>query len=401
MLSRNALTLRSSTEAMNLMLSKIAAASFGQVIAILLVGWCFYSFEGGSFALYIWSFIMILFMISRYISTKKVVSCINAAMLDMAKVQKNFYHFYLNVFLTGLFWGIGLSYFILEAPDNFKLFAFGLAAFIAASGILTLATSFAAYALFVIPMVGIVAVTFLTQGSTVFLISGITSFVGMIYLLYSAFIHAKNFEAITLHTQRIEQTELDLIHALGKAAEYRDEETGNHTLRMSYACYLVSKAYGMPEDQAKRLSKAATMHDIGKIGIPDHILLKPGKLTVEEFELMKTHPNIGLSILGVSDSALIQTARIIIENHHERWDGAGYPNKLSGENIPIEGRIAAVCDVFDALISERPYKKPWPYEKALEYLLENKGTHFDPDVVDAFHACYPDVVKNAIKYSDA
>ena len=185
-------------------------------------------------------------------------------------------------------------------------------------------------------------------------------------------------------TQELYDTRLEIIFRLGRAAEYRDNETGMHIKRMSHYCKAIAKAIGMDKKQCALILHASPMHDVGKIGIPDNILLKPGKLEPKEFEIMKTHTTIGEKLLSGDNFEELELARIIALTHHERWDGAGYPNGLAGENIPIEGRIAAVGDVFDALISERPYKKAWPVDKAVNLMKEGNGTQFDPEIIKIF-----------------
>lgn len=185
-------------------------------------------------------------------------------------------------------------------------------------------------------------------------------------------------------TRQLEQSRLEIINRLGRAAEYKDNETGNHILRMSHFAQMLARAAGLGEEQADNILLAAPMHDIGKIGIPDKILLKPGKLDPDEWEIMKTHVTIGADLLDGTDIPLLIMARNIALSHHEKWDGSGYPNGLAGEAIPIEGRICAICDVFDALTSERPYKKAWPVEEAIAFLRQQKGRHFDPRLVDLF-----------------
>jgi len=176
-------------------------------------------------------------------------------------------------------------------------------------------------------------------------------------------------------------THIDLIQRLGRAAEYKDNETGLHVQRVSYYSKIIALAYGYNEQVADELMMAAPMHDLGKIGISDSILLKPGKLTADEYEIMKNHTHIGAEILSNPKSHLIELAHSVAISHHEKWDGTGYPYGLSGENIPIEGRIVALADVFDALTSERPYKKSWSIEDALEHIKEQSGLHFDPYLV--------------------
>jgi len=185
-------------------------------------------------------------------------------------------------------------------------------------------------------------------------------------------------------TQELEDTRLEVVRRLGRAAEYKDNETGMHVVRMSKIAQLLAVAVGMSDDDAKLLLHASPMHDIGKIGIPDGILLKPGKLDADEWETMKTHTRIGAEILGDHPYPLMQMARIVALTHHEKWDGSGYPKGLEGENIPLVGRITAVADVFDALLSERPYKNAWPLDDAIAFIKEQSGQHFDPTIVEQF-----------------
>jgi putative two-component system response regulator len=177
---------------------------------------------------------------------------------------------------------------------------------------------------------------------------------------------------------------LETLRRLSQAAEYKDEETAQHIERMSRYCALLAEKLGMDEVEVDLLLHASPMHDIGKIGIPDSILLKPGPLTAEEWEIMKTHTMIGAGILDSPSSDYLEHGRVIALTHHERWDGSGYPRGLSGEDIPLYGRICAVADVFDALTSKRPYKQPYPNEKALRIMREGRGTHFDPAILDLF-----------------
>jgi putative two-component system response regulator len=186
-------------------------------------------------------------------------------------------------------------------------------------------------------------------------------------------------------TRELEETRIEIIRRLGRAAEYRDNETGMHVMRMSQCCHRLAIAAGIPAGQAEILQLAAPMHDIGKIGIPDRILLKPGKLDAEEWAIMQRHVQIGAEIIGKHQSPLLDVARTVALTHHERWDGKGYPLGLVGEVIPIEGRIAAICDVYDALRSVRPYKQAWPQEKAIALIVEQSGLAFDPALVKLFH----------------
>lgn len=194
-------------------------------------------------------------------------------------------------------------------------------------------------------------------------------------------------------TYELEQSRLEIIKRLGLAAEYKDNETGQHILRMSEFSRMLAKAAGLSDFDAETILHAAPMHDIGKIGIPDYVLLKPGKLNAEEWEIMKTHVTIGERILSGSDFPLMIVAKNIALTHHEKWDGTGYPQGLKGKDIPIEGRICALCDVFDALASDRPYKKAWPTEEIMEYIKEQSGRHFDPDLVTLFEGILDQVLE--------
>lgn len=185
-----------------------------------------------------------------------------------------------------------------------------------------------------------------------------------------------------VQAEELKKTRLQVIQTLGRASEYKDNETGLHVIRMSHYSYILAKAYGLSEQQSEEILHAAPMHDLGKIGIPDSIMLKPGKLTTEEFEIIKTHPEIGAEILGDDESSLIRLAKSVALTHHEKWDGSGYPKGLAGEDIPLEGRIVALADVFDALTSKRPYKEAWSVDEAMDFITEQSGKHFQPELVN-------------------
>ena len=182
-------------------------------------------------------------------------------------------------------------------------------------------------------------------------------------------------------TRDLEAFQIEALTRLAVLGEFRDTDTGEHTVRVGDMAARLARSLGLDEDWVERLRLAARLHDIGKVGIPDTILLKPGPLTPAEFEIMKTHTTIGASILAGSASPLVQMAEEVALNHHERWDGTGYPNGRVSEEIPLTGRITTVADVFDALTSERPYKKAWPVEEAVRYIAQASGTQFDPTIV--------------------
>ncbi len=201
--------------------------------------------------------------------------------------------------------------------------------------------------------------------------------------------------------RQLEQTHLVMLQQLGRAADYRDNETGMHIVRVGNFSKLLGLASGFLESHAELLMYASMMHDIGKIGIPDHILLKPGKLTEEEFEVIKKHPEIGAQIIGEHNAEVLKMAKQIALGHHEKWNGQGYPHGLSGEDIPVVGRIVAIADVFDALTCVRPYKRAWPIESALELIRNEAGRHFDPGLVKLFLDMETELRRIATEYSDA
>ena len=229
--------------------------------------------------------------------------------------------------------------------------------------------------------------------------------------------------AVRMRTAELEASRQDIIHCLARAAEFRDDDTGQHVLRVGRYAGLIAGALGFSEIEVDQISQAAQLHDIGKIGIPDALLLKEGKLDPDEYERMQKHTcigkrvierlpphqwdelrrhvQIGAQILDIPRSPVLQMAARIALTHHEWWDGTGYPLGLAGEDIPLEGRITAVADVFDALSSKRPYKQPFPRERCFQIITEERGTHFDPRVVDAFFSMREAIVQTQIELSDA
>ncbi len=234
--------------------------------------------------------------------------------------------------------------------------------------------------------------------------AGATDFIGKPIDPYECRVRCRNLLSLRLHqkvvhgrahsleqaviaaTAQIEERERETLYRLAKAGEYRDSDTGNHVLRMAKYARLIAEYLGLASERCELIEIAAPMHDIGKIGIPDNILLKPGKLTPQEYKVMKQHPLIGHRMLHDSHSKFIVLAAEISLGHHEKFDGTGYPHGLAGKAIPLESRIVAVADVFDALTSARPYKSAWSNDQALEFILTHKNAHFDPECVDAFIA---------------
>ena len=191
----------------------------------------------------------------------------------------------------------------------------------------------------------------------------------------------------------------ETLRCLGRAAEFRDDDTAQHTLRVGRYCELLAEKYELEPELCRLIGAAGPLHDVGKIGIPDQILLKPGKLTPEEFEVIKTHCEIGRRILGDSTSELLQLAANIAYTHHEKIDGSGYPAGLKGEDIPIAGRITAICDVFDALTFDRVYKKAFPIERAVDILQEGSGSHFDASLLNHFLMSLDEILDIRQRYS--
>lgn len=227
---------------------------------------------------------------------------------------------------------------------------------------------------------------------------------------------------VRVRTRELVRSRQEAIHCLARAAEYRDDDTGQHVLRVGRYAAVIAMELGFPDSAVDLIEQAAQLHDVGKIGVPDSILHKPGKLDPLEFEIMRTHcdigrriinplsheesirlkrhTSVGMQIMSSTSSPILKLASLIAVSHHERWDGTGYPAGLSGKNIPIEGRIVAVADVFDALSSERPYKKAFSIEKCFEILREGRGNHFDPSVVDAFFRREEQIIQIRGEYQD-
>jgi putative two-component system response regulator len=193
-------------------------------------------------------------------------------------------------------------------------------------------------------------------------------------------------EQVEARTREVHERERELVFRISRAAEFRDPETGAHIQRMAHYSQVIANGLGLDAAAQKLVLEAAPMHDVGKIAIPDFILLKPGRLTPEEFEVMKRHTRIGHELLKESHSEVMRASATIALSHHERYDGSGYPHQLKGQAIPLFGRIAAVADVFDALTSERPYKRAWSAEEALRFLEDGRRGHFDPLCVEALLA---------------
>lgn len=200
-------------------------------------------------------------------------------------------------------------------------------------------------------------------------------------------------------TGELIRREHETLQTLSRAAEYKDPETGNHIARVAHYSQILVMAAGGTEAEQQLVFYAAPLHDIGKIGIPDSILLKPARLTTEEFNVMKTHAEIGYNIMSNAESQYLKAGATIALSHHEKYNGSGYPRGLTGEDIPFLGRVVAVADVFDALTSHRPYKKTWTFKEASDYLTEERGKHFDPKLIDLFTSNIEQIRKIYQRYS--
>ena len=191
-------------------------------------------------------------------------------------------------------------------------------------------------------------------------------------------------QKVAERTKELAASQIEILDRLARAAEYRDDDTGQHTYRVGHVAALIAQKLNVPTSRVELIRRAAPLHDVGKIGVPDNILLKPGRLTPEEFDIIKPHTTIGAALLSGGHSEMVKIAETIALTHHERWDGTGYPAGLKGEEIPLEGRIVAIADVFDALSHDRPYKKAWPLEECVAEIERNSGRQFDSQVVTAF-----------------
>jgi len=299
---------------------------------------------------------------------------------------------YIMLVMTSIIWSIGYGILIWYGDELSILFVVFFTLIYAGASILATCTHYPQYlALNLLPSV-LFSILFIASPHPLGLMGDVTVLFASFFIYMSAYRYSKNFNKNLINTFKLERSKKNITGMLARAGEFRDEETGNHVLRMSHSSYLLALAFGLDEQKAYQIQQASLLHDLGKIGIPDNILLKPGKLTEAEMMIMQTHTQIGCDIIGESYSAITRLAKIIAISHHEKWDGSGYPHRLAGDEIPIEGRIVAICDVYDALTSSRPYKAPWPSEAAVEYITEHSGSHFDPQLVPLFLAILPEII---------
>jgi putative two-component system response regulator len=211
---------------------------------------------------------------------------------------------------------------------------------------------------------------------------------------------AQALQSLELSEGKVWASQAETIFRLARMVEFRDEETGQHVHRMSAYCEILARQIGYSPDDAERLRLASQLHDVGKVAVPDSVLLKPGKLTAEEFEIIKGHADAGHEMLLGSSSEIVRLGGVIAHTHHERWDGSGYPRGLGGETIPQEGRIAAIGDVFDALTSDRVYRAALPVKSAVKMMRDERDRHFDPELLDAFFLAQPEIELVRQQYAD-
>ncbi len=300
-------------------------------------------------------------------------------------------YYAIGAFLTGAAWGFSFLLFAYDQPPEYPFFLYAVILGLASAGIATLGTILSIYLSFILPMLTLFSLWLLFLDGQSYVIATPLLFVVLGFNYFSARRYSANFNKAIMEKESAIQTKYEIIKRLSHASELKDNETGMHIVRMSYYAFLLAKQSGQDEKFSGDILYASAMHDVGKIGIPDHILLKNGKLDGEEWDTMKGHTTIGKMILEGSESKLIQLSERIAYSHHEKYDGSGYPNGLKGEEIPIEARITAIADVFDALVSDRPYKKKWSNDEAFAFIQEQAGIHFDPELVKHFIKLAPKI----------
>ena len=293
------------------------------------------------------------------------------------------YLFTLGTFLSGISWG-AIILILNSIHVEYQYLVLSILVAITSAAITTLGSIFIVYLSFFIPIVLPVLLWLILQEGEIYFVSILLYLVSIPYFILTSYRVSENQKNIGIKNEEIQETQLEIIKRLGIAGEYRDNDTGEHVSRVSQNCQLLAKNLGYDEYFCQNILHASPLHDVGKIGISDLILLKPEKLKVEEFEKMKEHTIIGYKILRNHHSPIMKMASIIALTHHEKYDGSGYPKGLKANKIPIEGRIVAICDVYDALTSKRVYKKAWSQKEAIEYITKESGKHFDPLLVKEF-----------------
>lgn len=298
----------------------------------------------------------------------------------------------LGVAATGVAWGVFPFLSLDVTTANLMTIVLIVQLGVVAPGAVTLGARMVSYLAYMLPIFAGAIAWMLLQFNQDYYLLSVMAVMYMGFMIYAARSFNRTLRNLFSQSVELHEAEYQAVTTLGRAGELRDNETGAHINRMSLSCKLLALQAGLGERFADTIQLASTLHDVGKIGIPDNILLKSGKLDDDEMAIMRSHVTLADNILGGNDSRIMRMGLKIARAHHEKWDGTGYPEGLSGHDIPLEGRIAAICDVFDALISERPYKKAWPAEEALKFMREQSGKHFDPALVEHFLHIAPRVL---------
>jgi hypothetical protein len=378
--------------------SQTSQGVIGQFLVILLMTLLLQKSGFSEKTLLIWDICSIALLIHRYLNFRPFRQ--NAGGKGFRDVERRIQIYIANAFLMGLLWAFLFAQIILHSPKELLYFAIAVAYGFAGASIATLGTIFKVYFWFVFPMLGTLITVFYFHGASADIVTALIMLLGLGYMLYTAYKYSSNFQLMHEKTERLKEAEMEALVCLGKAGEYRDADTSDHVLRVGYSSYLLAKSAGLTEHEAETLMYASPLHDLGKIGIPDSILLKPEKLTDTEQHVMKNHTRIGAEILKHSQSSVMKLAKTVALSHHEKWDGSGFPDGLVGGAIPIEGRIVAICDVFDALVSSRPYKERWTDAEAIDFLRQNAGKHFDPKLVELFIQNIPAINEFSYRLED-
>lgn len=348
-----------------------------------------------SYSIFIWMLIQFVIILARAITVKIYNNGANRENTSLWLIA-----YTIGGLLTGVAWGTVFLLLNNTSSSSHEFLMVAVVMGLTAAAISTLGSVFITYMSFAIPTMSIGIFWMLNHQGRLHIATAVMLMLALVYLISTAYKYSKFMTKTISQNAELKASGLDIIKHLSVAGEYRDNDTANHVIRMSKYCEALAKKAGYNKKFCETILYASPMHDVGKIGIPDNILLKPGKLSIEEFEIMKKHSEIGASILNSERSEIIKMAKIIAATHHEKYDGSGYPKGLKAEEIPIEGRIAAICDVFDALTSERPYKQAWQVEKALDYIKEQSGKHFDPDLSKHFLDIIDEVLVLKEKYKD-
>lgn len=375
-----------------------SAGIYGQLALIILVMMIQYTGSVPYEYVGVWFALIVTTLISRYIISRRYLAGL-AMHAQNERDQFYFQRYMINASIMGFLWTAAFALMVLYSSAEFHFISLAIGLGLVSAAILTMGPITAIFLSFSLPIIVSLLVLIYLQTMAVHTLAFLAAFLAFSYLLYTAYRFSHYFTAMHENQEALKKTQLAVVQRLGKAGEFRDEETGNHIHRMSHASRIVARKLGFSSEKAYLMLHASAMHDVGKIGIPDHILLKPGKLDAEEWEIMKSHTNIGASILGDDDSQVLKMAKVIAQSHHEKWDGTGYPEGLKGEEIPLEARITSICDVYDALTSVRPYKVAWSSEEAVKLIKEESGSHFDPAVVDAFLQVLPKVIEVSEHYA--